>query len=72
MTMDDKEKTSDSGGEKPSEISPEVAENPDVEDPRLYSPMQEADRPAPEERIDQVEESTGETGEEKPTTDKAE
>jgi hypothetical protein len=56
MTMDDKEKTSDSGGEKPSEIPPGVAENPDVEDPRLYSPMQEADRPSPEERVEQAEE----------------
>ena len=70
--MDDKEKASDSGGDKPSEIPPEVAENPDVEDPRLFSPMQEADRPAPEKRIEQVEESAGETGEEKAADDKAE
>jgi hypothetical protein len=72
MDMDDNEKTSKKAEKTPSEISPEIAENPDVEDPRLYSPMQEADRPAPEERIEQVEESTGETGEEKPPTDKAE
>lgn len=70
--MDDNEKTSDDGNDKPVEIPPEVAENPDVEDPRLYSPMQEADRPSPEERVEQVKESTGETDEEKPTIDKAE
>ena len=28
----------------------EIEENPDLEDPRLYSPLQEPDRPAPEER----------------------
>lgn len=54
--MDDKEKTSGNGNDKPAEIPPEVAANPDVEDPRLYSPMQEADRPSPEERVEQAEE----------------
>jgi len=28
----------------------EIEENPDLEDPRLYSPLQEPDRPAPKER----------------------
>ena len=28
----------------------EIEENPDLEDPRLYSSLQEPDRPAPEER----------------------
>jgi len=28
----------------------EIEENPDLEDPRLYSPLQEPDRPAPQER----------------------
>lgn len=54
--MDDNEKASGNGNAKPADIPPEVAANPDVEDPRLYSPMQEADRPSPEERIEQAEE----------------
>jgi len=34
---------------KPEEVG--VADkNPDMEDPRLFSPLQEPDRPAPEER----------------------
>jgi len=38
--------------EKRKKIEEEgVAEkNPDIEDPRLYSPLQEPDRPAPSER----------------------
>ena len=60
--MDDKEKASDSGGEKPSEIPPEVAANPDVEDPRLFSPMQEPDRPAPEKRVEQTDEKEDAAG----------
>lgn len=70
--MDDKEKNPEGGGEKPPEIPPEIAANPDVEDPRLYSPMQEADRPAPEERIEQVAEPPSESDEEISTADKAE
>jgi len=56
---------SSEGGE---EIPPEVAENPDAEDPRLYSPLQEADRPAPELRIQPEEETKEETKEEQEET----
>jgi len=70
--MDDKGKTSDNGNEKPSVIPPEVSANPDVEDPRLYSPMQEADRPSPEQRTEQVAEPAAETEGDEPIADKAE
>ena len=63
--MDEREKTSKSSEETPAEIPPEIAENPDVEDPRLFSPIQEADRPAPEERLEQVEEKAKESGEDR-------
>ncbi|MBN1227104.1 MAG: hypothetical protein JXA79_08930 [Deltaproteobacteria bacterium] len=33
----------------------EIDENPDLEDPRLYSPLQEPDRPNPTERIHEEE-----------------
>ena len=36
--------------EKKKRKQAEIEENPDLEDPRLYSPLQEPDRPAPEER----------------------
>jgi len=62
-SMDEQEKTSKSSEETPPEIPPEIAQNPDVEDPRLFSPIQEADRPAPEQRLEQVEEKTEEPGE---------
>jgi hypothetical protein len=56
----------------------EIEENPDLEDPRLYSPLQEPDRPAPEERIQNEEdksttessESSSHGEEEKPTSSK--
>jgi hypothetical protein len=42
----------------------EIEENPDLEDPRLYSPLQEPDRPAPQERSQGDEnKSTSETNE---------
>jgi hypothetical protein len=40
----------------------EIEENPDLEDPRLYSPLQEPDRPAPEEREQDEETSTSSEG----------
>lgn len=70
--MDDNEKTSGKGDEKPVEIPPEVAENPDVEDPRLYSPMQEADRPAPEQRVEQTEVKEESAGGDQSADEKAE
>jgi hypothetical protein len=54
------------GGE---EIPPEIAENPDAEDPRLYSPLQEADRPDPEQRVQPEDESQEETTKDKKTTE---
>ncbi len=66
--MDEQEKHFENGEETPPEIPPEIAENPDVEDPRLFSPIQEGDRPAPEKRLEQVEkkveESEGSQGKE--------
>lgn len=59
--MDEQEKSSKNGEETPSEIPPEIAENPDVEDPRLFSPIQEGDRPAPEKRLEQVEKKVEES-----------
>jgi len=70
--MDDDEKTSGKGDEKPVQIPSEIAENPDVEDPRLYSPMQEADRPAPEERVEQTEVKEETAGDDKSADEKAE
>ena len=70
--MDEKEKTPDNGEEKPSEIPPEVAENPDVEDPRLFSPMQEPDRPEPEKRVEQAEVQEEGSVEDKPAGENAE
>ena len=35
----------------------EIEANPDIEDPRLYSPLQEPDRPDPSERKKEQEES---------------
>ena len=63
--MDEQEKTSKNGEETPPAIPPKIAENPDVEDPRLFSPIQEGDRPAPEKRLEQsekkAEESSGDS-----------
>ena len=36
--------------EKKKKKQAEIEQNPDLEDPRLYSPLQEPDRPAPQER----------------------
>ena len=36
-----------------------IEKNPDVEDPRLVSPLQEPDRPAPRERINKESEDSG-------------
>ena len=41
----------------------EIDENPDLEDPRLYSPLQEPDRPDPTERTDKKKGETVETRE---------
>ncbi len=54
-TLKDKETTEpsaeDNAGKKQSPESEEAVEkNPDVEDPRLFSPLQEPDRPGTEER----------------------
>ena len=51
--------------ETDEEQPPEVEENPDVEDPRLFSPLQEADRPSTEQRIQHAAESRGGEVEEK-------
>jgi len=61
-------------GEKPidEEKLAEIERNPDLEDPRLYSPLQEPDRPHPSERTSEPEQPPCEqqpreqTGEEKP------
>jgi len=58
------------GGEQEGDVESELAkkkktqieENPDLEDPRLYSPLQEPDRPAPQERSqDEDDKSTTDT-----------
>jgi hypothetical protein len=46
--MSDKEK--EKVEEKISTEEKDIDKNPDIEDPRLYSPLQEPDRPAPSER----------------------
>ncbi|MFC1866372.1 hypothetical protein ACFLYB_06655 [Chloroflexota bacterium] len=43
---------------KTDEDNLDIEKNPDIEDPRLYSPLQEPDIPHPSERI--AEENTGE------------
>jgi len=52
---DDNEDNTYSGDEgvvdrKVVEAEEGIDKNPDVEDPRLFSPLQEPDRPAPDER----------------------
>jgi hypothetical protein len=51
----------------------EIDENPDLEDPRLYSPLQEPDRPSPSERVHEEEDESGKTesSSEKEENDKA-
>lgn len=46
MTQQEKPTQEEAEGEKLKE-----KENPDAEDPRLYSPLQEPDVPSPKERI---------------------
>lgn len=50
-----KPKISDKGEKKIEKKIPteeeDLDKNPDIEDPRLYSPLQEPDRPAPCERV---------------------
>ena len=59
--IDDKHPDSNESGDKESPTESEqekerkkkqseIEENPDLEDPRLYSPLQEPDRPDPTER----------------------
>jgi hypothetical protein len=43
--------------EKKKKKQLEIDENPDLEDPRLYSPIQEPDRPDPSERTHEKDES---------------
>ena len=38
-----------------------IEENPDVDDPRLYSPLQEPDRPDPGERKSEEEKDSGDS-----------
>jgi hypothetical protein len=50
MFDENREKPDGSEAEEQRAADEEIGRNPDAEDPRLYSPLQEADSASPEER----------------------
>jgi hypothetical protein len=50
MSDENREKPDGSEAEEQRAADQDLERNPDVEDPRLYSPLQEADSASPEER----------------------